>query len=160
MLDEDGDEALERSVDRPVQNCRPVLGVVLADVGEVESRRRVVIELDGAELPLAPDAVGDLEVDLRAVKRAIARLQLVRTSQRVERAAKERLGAIPQDVIADPLRRTGREVRGVLEAHRAVHLVHERHEAFHFVGHLRLQTVDVRVILCELPHASEAAQCP
>ena len=57
VLDENGDEALERAVDRPVEHHGPVLLVVLAHVGEVEALGGVVVELDGAELPLAPDGV-------------------------------------------------------------------------------------------------------
>ena len=82
VLDQDRDEPLERAVDRAVDHDRAVVLAVLADVGEVEALGRGVVELDRAELPLAADAVGDVEVDLRAVERAVAGLELVREVQR------------------------------------------------------------------------------
>src|SRR5205823_9077277 len=57
VLDEDGDEPLERSVDGAMDHHRPVQRVVLAYVLQVESLRRGVVELDGAELPEPADAV-------------------------------------------------------------------------------------------------------
>src|SRR5205085_6106878 len=74
VLDEDGDEALERSVDGAVDHHRPVERVVLAHVLQIESLRRGVIELDGPELPEASDAVLHLEVELGPVEGAVARV--------------------------------------------------------------------------------------
>ena len=48
--------------------------VVRADVLQLEALGQVVVELHGAELPLAADAVADDEVDLRPVERRLARL--------------------------------------------------------------------------------------
>ena len=72
VLDQDGDEALEAAEDGAVDHHRPVLGVVGADVVQVEALGHRVIELDRAALPLAAERVGDVEVDLRPVERAVA----------------------------------------------------------------------------------------
>src|SRR5205807_8038323 len=103
VLDEDGDEALERSVDGSVDHHRPVLLVVLADVAQVESLRRVVVELDGPELPLASDAVLDVEVQLGPVKGSVARVLQPGDARLLDGRAQARLGAVPQLVAADAL---------------------------------------------------------
>ena len=74
---QDPDEALEGAHQRPVDHHRPVLGVVGAGVGEVEALGQVVVELDGAELPRAAERVGHVQVDLRAVERAVALVDVV-----------------------------------------------------------------------------------
>ena len=92
----------------------PMLGVVLADVGQIEPLGIAVVELNGAELPGAADRIEDVEVDLGAIKRPVARLELVRQPRRVERGAQRRLGAIPHLVGADSHFRA----RGELERRR------------------------------------------
>ena len=82
VLDQDRDEPLEAAEDRPVDDDRPVLGVVGADVFQVEALRRLVIELDRRALPLPADRVGDVEVDLRAVERAVALVERRRAAPR------------------------------------------------------------------------------
>ena len=66
VLDQDGDEPLEAAENGAVNHHRPVLGVVGADVLQVEALRRDVVQLDRGALPLPADRVGDVEVDLRA----------------------------------------------------------------------------------------------
>ena len=78
VLDQQRDEPLEAAENRPVDDHRPVLGVVGADVLQVEPLRHLVVELNRRALPLPADRVGDVEVDLRAVERAVALVDRVR----------------------------------------------------------------------------------
>jgi hypothetical protein len=95
------------AVDRAVDDHRAVLGVVGADVAEVEALGRQVVELDRAELPLAADRVGDVEVDLRAVERAVAGLELVGQAGLLEGGLERGLGLVPQRVVAELVARAG-----------------------------------------------------
>ena len=79
----------------------PMRRVVLADVREIEALGRHVVELDRAELPRAADGIGDVEVDLRAIERAVALLERVRLPRRLERGLQRALGAVPHRVVAD-----------------------------------------------------------
>ena len=150
----------KRAEDRAVEHDRAVLGVVLADVGEVEALGRDVVELDGAQLPLAADAVGDVEVDLRAVERAVARLELVRQARASSSAALSAASARSQSA-SSPMRFSGRvaSLRRVLEPERVVDAGRAAAtKRFDLVGDLILGAVDVRVVLRELAHAGEAAE--
>src|SRR5215210_4941524 len=120
VLDQDPDEALERAHQRPVDHHRPVLGVVGAGVGELEALRHRVVELDRAELPRAADRVGHVQVDLRAVERSVAGVDLELEALRAQRALERRLGAVPHLVGADPVVGPGGELQPRLEAERAV----------------------------------------
>ena len=73
VLDQDADEALHRADDRAVQHDRRVARVVLADVLGAEAPRHAEVDLHGAALPDAADAVLQRVLDLRAVERALAR---------------------------------------------------------------------------------------
>ena len=87
VLDQERDEPLEAAEDRPVDHHRPVLGVVGADVLQVEPLRHLVVELDRRALPLAADRVGDVEVDLRPVERAVALVERCRPDRRARAPA-------------------------------------------------------------------------
>ena len=56
VLDQQRDEALETAENGPVDDDRPVLGVVGADVFQVEALGHLVVELDRRALPLRPMA--------------------------------------------------------------------------------------------------------
>ena len=75
MLEEDGEEALDRSEQGPVDHDRTVPGVVLADVLHLEALRHLEVDLDRGDLPGPPDGVADLHGDLRAVEGAAARVR-------------------------------------------------------------------------------------
>ena len=73
----------------------PVLGVVGPDVVEVEPLGQLVVQLDGGALPLPADGVGDVEVDLGPVKRAVALVDGIGLANRVERPLEPGLGLVP-----------------------------------------------------------------
>src|SRR6516225_6918950 len=135
-----------------------MLAVVLAHISEIESLSRQVVELNGSELPLAADAVGNVEVDLRAVEGAVAGSDLVGQVELFEQVLENALEAIPEGVVPEPYLRPGGKLRGVLQVDRLVDPIHQRDEAANLVADLLLLAVDVRVVLRELPNPGEAAQ--
>ena len=66
---------------------RGVLGVVGAQVAEAEALRHLGVELDRAHLPGAAERVGHVQVDLRAVERAVALVHHVLEPAPLERVA-------------------------------------------------------------------------
>src|SRR5262245_41074449 len=95
-------------------------GVVLAHVRQIEPLRIAIVELHCAQLPRATDRVGHIEVDLRAVERAVAFFELVRHPRRIERCLEARLGAIPHLVRTYAYFWTRREFQRRPEAERLV----------------------------------------
>ena len=89
---------------------RPVLGAVGPDVGQAEALRELVVELDGAELPAPAEGVVDVEVDLRPVERAVARVDPVGDPAVIQRRLERALGLVPSLVRADALLRPGGEL--------------------------------------------------
>src|SRR6266702_4076312 len=158
VLGQDGDEALERAVDGAVDDDRPVLLVVVADVGEVEALRGGVVELDGAQLPGPAWRGGHREVDLGPVEGAVPGVQGVGQVEALQRLLERALGPVPERVVAEALRRPGREAGREGQAERPEHLLHQAHDARDLLLDLRLHEVDVRVVLLELADAGEAPQ--
>ncbi len=117
VLDEDADEALERAVDRAMDRDRPLRLAVLVDVGQVETLgQHDQVDLDGGHLPLAPERVVDVDVDLRCVEGAVLGLHLVADVGCGERFADQLFGTFPERGIAERLVRLRREGEARLEA--------------------------------------------
>ena len=77
MLCNDADETLERTEDSSVDNDRHLLSAVLVDICELKVMRELEVELYCTALPLTSKSILDLKVDLRAVERAVAFVDLV-----------------------------------------------------------------------------------
>src|SRR5919106_6449865 len=137
VLDQDPGEALHRAEQCAVDHHRPVLGVVLALIGEAEALGHLEVELAGAELPRAPESVGDVEVDLRPVERPLARAELVLAPLALERLTQPGLGTLPLLVGADRLLRTCRKLDpDLVEAEARVELVDRLADRVNLVGNL------------------------
>ena len=72
MLGDNADEALDGAEDNAVDHNRTVLLAVCAGVLKLETLGQLHIQLDGAALPGTADGVRQMEVQLRAVERAVA----------------------------------------------------------------------------------------
>src|SRR3546814_3123382 len=68
MFDQDADEALVAAEDRAVEHDRPVALAVLADIARIESFGQHAVGLDRADLPGAPDRVGQMPFELGGVE--------------------------------------------------------------------------------------------
>ena len=77
MFDQNAHKPLHGAEDDAVQHDRPVLAAVFADIGQVEALGQDEVALNGGALPGALQAVVELEVDFRAVKSAIALVDLI-----------------------------------------------------------------------------------
>ena len=100
------------------------------DVLQVEPLRHLVIELDRRALPFAADRVGDVEVDLRPVERAVLLVDGVGLAGGVERALQRPFGVIPGRDLAQVLVGPGRELGRELEPEVAVDPLHQPQQRF------------------------------
>src|SRR5439155_9204621 len=132
VLDQNGDEPFDAAKNRPVDYHRTMLGVVGADVLEVEVSRLLVIELDRRALPLAADRVGDIEVDLWPVERPVALIERVRHAGAIERRFQLRFGVIPGGDLAEKLRRPRGQFRRERQPEIAVYALHQTDQPFDF----------------------------
>src|SRR5207249_9598963 len=78
---------------RPMDHHGTMFGVVGADVFQLELLRQLVIELNRRALPLAAERVGDSEVDLGSVKRAVPLGDRVRLARGLEDRKSTRLNS-------------------------------------------------------------------
>src|SRR5262249_28793307 len=97
-----------------------------------------VVELDRAELPLAPDAVFHVKVELWPVERTVPGVLHPRNAALLDRRAEARFGAIPHLVRSHPLLRAGAEFGAVLEAQCAIDAANQLDEAPDLLRDLRL----------------------
>ena len=111
MLDQDADEALERAEDRAVDHDRALGLSVAVDVFQTEALGLLEIDLDRGDLPATRQRILDLDVDLRAVEGAGARIQLEGEPVGAQRVLEPPLGHLPLLIRPERLRRA----RGELE---------------------------------------------
>ena len=159
VLDQDPRETLHRAEQRPVDHHGPMLGIVRAGVVELEALGHLEVELAGSALPGAPQGVGDVEVDLRPVERALAGADVVLAPLSRKRLAESVLGPLPLLIGADRLVGAGRELDPrLVETEALVELVDARADRVDLVGHLIERAVDVRVVLGEGAHPEQPMQ--
>ena len=162
MLDEDAEEALEGAEDRAVEHDGAMLVPVFGRVRELEAVRVREVHLQRAELPRSADRVRDLEVELRPVERAVARVQEIRPAGHVGRALLEGLlerllGLVPVlDLTHELLGARAEADLHFRESERPVNLPDEVEEAVHLGRHLVERAVEVRVVLRERADACQA----
>src|SRR6266536_5292337 len=158
LLREDADEPLERAVERTVDDEHRMLHVVRPHVGEPETLRHLPVELNRPELPGAAQRVGDVQVDLRPVERALARADDILDLLALERGLDLALGEVPLGVAAELVVRPRRELRPRLEPEAAVERAEVVDAAVELRRHLLLRAEDVRVVLRHVPDAREPVQ--
>src|SRR4051812_40214775 len=81
MFEQHTEKPLHASEQCPVDHVRTMRGAVLSDVGQVEPLRQIEIKLNCTELPWPSDGILHDQIDLRAVKRAIGRVDLIWNSR-------------------------------------------------------------------------------
>ena len=152
-----------RAERRAVDHHRAVRLVVGADVVEVEALGELVVDLHGAELPLAADDVLDDEVDLRPVERGFAGLLGERHAERFGGVAAGVLGAVP--LLAARRRicrcrgRAGRRARGSRSCRACSRTIFtSSRQPCTSAGDLFLGAEEVRVVLGEAADAGHAAE--
>ena len=158
VLGEDADEALDGAEADAVDHDRAVLLAVGADILEVKALGHLHVELDGTALPGAAEAVFQMEVDLRAVERAVALVDDIGLAELVERGDKAVGRDFPLLVRADMVLRHGGQLHMVLEAEERVHIVNELGHALDLVLDLIGRHEDVRIVLREAADAEQAVQ--
>ena len=137
----------------------PLRLALLVDVRQVEPLgQHREVGLDRRHLPLAPEGVVDVDVDLRRVERAVLGLDRVVAAGPVEGVLDEPLGAFPQGRVADRLVGLRREREARRQADPRVRLADLAEERLDLVGELVRPDVDVRVVLDELADAGQARQ--
>ena len=138
-----------------------MLLAVLAHVLGAQSHRHVEIHLDGAALPVAPEAVLESELELGAIEGTFAGIQGVVELCLLAGLGQGRFGAVPYLVRAHALFWTGGELdQHLVEAEVGVHLLEQMTEIGNLGGDLRLGAENVGIVLHEAAHAHDAVERP
>ncbi len=124
VLDQNTDEALDGAEAHAMQHMGRFLVPSCVRVLQVKVERHLEVELDGAALPCTTERVLQMEVDLRAVERAVALVDLVVLAQLLESGARVFSRKLP--VLVRPMDpRAGGELDLVVQAELLVHGVDE-----------------------------------
>src|SRR5207248_2862693 len=126
--------------------------------GEAEPLRHLAVELDRAELPGPAERVRHVQVDLRAVERALARPDEVLDLGALERRLQLALGEVPFLVASELVVRPGRELGPRHEAEASVEVAEVVDAGVELARNLLLRAENVRVVLRDMAHAGEPVQ--
>src|SRR5437762_2528600 len=152
------DAGLDGGEDGAVDHDGPLGLAVGVDVFEREAVRLLEVDLDGRNLPAPSQRVLDVDVDLGAVERALARVQLVGEAVSLERLVERGLRRVPLRLGPEPFRGPRRELERRLEVEGLVPLAHQLQQRRDLVLELVEAAVDVGVVLRELADAEEPRQ--
>jgi hypothetical protein len=141
-----------------VQHDGPVLLPVLGHVGRAKPFGQLEVGLEGAALPFPPDGVGQLEVELRPVEGAFARVDLVVVPDGEDRLSSA--ASALSHCASVPMRTSGRvdSLMSNLAKPVSVDGGQEPDELRAFLGDLVLGAEDVGVVLGEAADAHEAVE--
>ena len=159
MLGEDGEKAFYGTEQRPVDHVGTVASVVGAHVLHLEALREHVINLDRRHLPLAPDGVAHVDVDLRRIKCSPALRNGVLQASGVERGSQCVGRMVPLLYRAEVLLRPSGQFRLELgQPETPQKSEHEGQQARQFCRQLFACAEDVRVVLSEAAEAQKPVQ--
>ena len=159
MLDEHADEALQRSEDRAMDHHRTLLGAGAGGVREPETFRRRVVELNRRHLPLTLERIGHVDLDLRSVECALARIDLPCEAVAGQRVAESRLVRAPLLLGAHMMLGHRRNFEfDLLEAERRIDVVNHAQVHVDLGFDLVLGAVDMRVVLHQRAHPIQSVQ--
>ena len=99
-----------------------------------------------------------MEIQLRAVERAVTLVDLVSAAQLLDGLAQGIRGRLPVLQLTDVVLGHGRKLDVVLKAEQGIHLVDELYHTLYLVLHLLRRHEDMRVVLCKAAHAHQAMQ--
>lgn len=133
-----------------------VLGLFL--ILEVEAHRELEVELDRGALVRAAEAVGNDNINLRSVERAVALVEVEFDVRVVQRLRQLVLGDLPLLLGADGLFWSCGKQDGELQPEHIVDVLHEFQRALDLLRDLVGTAEDVRVVLLESPDARQPAQ--
>lgn len=126
-----------------------------AKAHHLESLRQVEVQLDGAALPLAPQHILNLDINLGPIEGPSPLIDLVGPAFRVQGLPKGILCLLPDLIAAHCLGRLGGQVNLQLgEAKGAHHILYHVQHAADLTGYLVGQAEDVTIIL-----QSQASSC-
>src|SRR5438094_6340358 len=160
MLDQDADETLHRAEGGTVDHHWPMRAIVGADVFQLKALGQIVVELNGAELPLAADAIPDHEVNLWTIEGRLAYFRRIVHAHILDDIENGPLGVVPVLFAAHvlvALRIAQADANSVvLQAQRGENEQHQLDVASHLRLDLLGSDEQVRVVLSEAADASHA----
>ena len=115
---------------------RTLTASVLGDILQAEVERHLEVQLNRAALPGASEAVAQMEVNLRAVERAVALVDDIRHLQLLQRLNQAVGRCLPVLVAAHAVLRTGGQLDEILKSELAVHLIDQIDDADDLVRNL------------------------
>ena len=137
---------------------RTLLFAVFVHIFECKVQRHLKIKLNGSALPGTSQRILQVEVDLRAVKGAVALVDAIRQVQLFQCLYKTLGCLLPIRVAAHAVLRSGGKLNRIAESELMVHLVDQVDNAHDLVRDLVAAHKDMRIVLGEAPYPKKAVQ--
>ena len=159
VLDQDPHETLEAAVDGSVEHDGPMLRAIRADKVQVELLGHLEIELDRTALPRPADAVFEMEVYLRSVESAVARVDGELRPGFLERFFERAFGDIPLLFGSHGILRPGGKLDAIREPEDVgINVATQLHDSLDFFLHNLRRAVQMRIVLREAANAHQSVE--
>ena len=107
MLNQDTDETLDGTEYHAVDHDRAVLLAVCSHVLQFKTLGQLEVQLNGSALPGTANAVYQMEINLRAIERAVALIYYIRHTQLVQSVSKACCSHLPVLITSHGILGTG-----------------------------------------------------
>ena len=158
VLGDNADEALDGAQQRTVDHNGAVPLAVLADVLQLKAFGHLEVQLDGAALPGAAQRISQMEVQLRAVERAVTGVDDEVLAHLGDGRLQRILGEPPVLLVAHVVVGHSGQLDLIRQAERGIDLVEQLHNVLDLVLHLSRGHEDVRIVLRKAADAEQAVQ--
>ena len=159
MFGEHADKAFQRSQNGPVHHDRTMPGTILPHILEVEALRQGKIHLNGGKLPLAPDSISHLDIDLGPVERAIAFIDPIGLALFLHGLDQGVGRQFPGFVRPDTVSRARGDENAVGEPEEFHEVGRKMHHPEDFLFQLFRCAQNMRIVLRKLADAQKPVQC-
>ena len=158
VLGQNTNEALEGTKASTVNHDWLLLGAVGVNVLKLEVVRQLEVKLDGAALPRATKAIGQMEVNLRTVERTVAFVDHVLNAHRLKCITQALLSALPILIRTHRILWTCRKLNAVWEAKLCIVCGNEVRCIRDLLSNLIRADKEVCVVLSKLTNTEQTVQ--
>ena len=137
---------------------RLLLGAVGVNVLKLEVVRQLEVKLDGAALPRATKAVGQMEVNLRTVERTVALINNILNAHRLKCVAQALLSALPILVRTHRILWARRKLNAIWEAKLCIVSGNEVRCIRDLLSNLIRTNEEVCIVLSKLTNTEQTVQ--
>ena len=139
MLNQNPNKPLNRTINHPMHNNRPMLLPVLTYILRIKALRHLEIQLNRTTLPRPPQTILNLKVNLRTIEGTITLINLIVQPHHSQSFLQISLRPIPVLNLTQKLIRSRRQLHMIRKTKLRIHLINQTNNTTNLINQLLRQ---------------------